>query len=500
MVRNQLRSPLIPTTETSSKPKSLTSDIEEWLAHNFNSESESPNGNRHNRLYRWFESLQPGGDPPTPRIEIWPRGGGKSTTCERGVCRIGTKSILPRNFVLYVCATQEQADAHVQAIATMLEEMGVDRKLNKHGNSRGWRRNQLRTATGFNVAALGLDTASRGIKFDEFRPDLIIFDDIDSEEDTPKTVAKKIQRITKKIIPAGASNKAILFVQNLIHEDSIVNQLYEGRARFLHNRDIPEPEVAVEGLQVAQEKNESGRTVYKIIAGEPTWQGQDLRACEQQINDQGYEEFLRESQHEIEATDGYVFNDKAVQYCQSSEVPEGLKFIRAWDFASTHGGGDYTVGVLGAVLWVDSKPIIYVINVVRGQWAPDEVEAIVIATAESDFDQYGCRTIRLTDDPGAAGTIVVEHYKRRVLNQYNVIARPATGHKSVRARPWAKQWNSGNVFLVEADWNFEYVREHRKFREDLEHEHDDQVDPSADMFNEFSENKPKWSSALTLMD
>lgn len=471
----------------SSEPKSLTpkeKPLNDWLKENFKGDGERPNGKRHQRVYEWFESLQPGGDPPTPRVEIWPRGGGKSTTVERGVCRIATKSVLTRNFCLIVCATQEQADAHVQAIATILEEQGVDRKLNKHGNSRGWRRNQLRTADGFNVAALGLDTASRGIKFDEFRPDLIVFDDIDSEEDTPKTVKKKIQRITKKIIPAGAPNKAILFVQNLIHEDSIVNQLYEGRATFLHNRDIPDPEVAVEGLQVGQDRNSSGRMVYKIIAGKPTWEGQDLFACEQQINDQGYEEFLRESQHEIAATEGYIFNDKAVNIIEAREVPQGLRMIRAWDFASTHGGGDYTVGVLMG--YHKESTAMYVLNVVRGQWSPDEVESHVRATADSDFDIYGVRTIRLTDDPGSAGTIVVNHFKTKVLANYNVIAKSATGHKAERARPWAKHWNSGNVYLVEADWNFEYTREHRKFREDLEHEHDDQVDPSADAFNELS--------------
>jgi predicted phage terminase large subunit-like protein len=482
------------STKTASKPsKPRSSTPEDWLKENFPRIATAPLANRHKRLYAWFDSLTAGEAPPTPRIEIWPRGGAKSSTVELAIARLATKKPLTRFFVLYVCATQEQADHHVQAIASLLEELGIDRKLGKYGHSRGWRRNQLRTDDGFNVAAIGLDTAARGIKFDEFRPDLIVFDDIDSEEDTPKTVQKKEQRITKKIIPAGTPNKALLFVQNLIHEDGIVHQLYEGRAKFLHNREVPPPEPAVVGLEVAQVKREDGRTVYKIVAGTPTWEGQNLAACELQINDQGYEEFLRESQHEIHATEGYFFNEKAFGEIELCDLPKGLRFIRAWDFAATHGAGDYTVGVLMA--YDKATKITYVVDVIRGQWSSEEVEEIVLRTAESDFDTWGCNEIRFTDDPGQAGKFQTAQLRRK-LKAYRVIARPATGSKDVRARAWAKQVNSGNAKLVIAEWNFEYRREHRKFREDLEHEFDDQVDPSADNQNEFEGKRPGGWSAM----
>lgn len=382
--------------------------------------------------------------------------------------------------MLYVCATQEQADLHVQSIATLLEEMGIERNLNKFGHSRGWRRNQLRTAAGFNVAALGLDTAARGIKLDEFRPDLIIFDDIDSEEDTPKTVLKKKQRITKKIIPAGAPNKAILIVQNLIHEDSIVNQLVENRAGFLHNREITPPEPAILGLQVETIKLASGESVYKIVGGIPTWAGQGIEECERQINDQGYEEFLQESQHEIHVREGYFFNADAFNIIPASEVPDDVQFARAWDIASTHGAGDWTVGVLGG--WSKKKKGYYVLDVRRGQWAPDEVETEILAAAVFDWETYGCRTILYPDDPGSAGTVSLAQFKK-ILHAYRVLGKVPDKKKAIRARGVAGCVNKGNAYLVEAPWNFEFKREHRKFREDEEHEFDDQVDADADCYN-----------------
>lgn len=463
-----------------AKPFQVELDYDTWLQRYFPHVCTSPLGKRHHRLWQWFDSLEPGGSPPTPRVEIWPRGGAKSSTVELAIAYIGTKKDLPRRFVLYVCATQEQADLHVQAISNLLEELGVERQLTKHGHSRGWRRNQLRTADGFHVAGLGLDVAARGIKFDEFRPDLIVFDDVDSEEDTPKTVGKKIARITKKIIPAGATNKAILFIQNIIHEDSVVNQLKEGRAKFLHNREIPEPEVAVVGLQVTTEIQPNGESVYRITGGTATWEGQSLADCEQQINDQGYEEFLRESQHEIHATEGFVFNEKAFRIIKAGEWPDDLKTVRAWDFAATHGAGDYTVGVLGG--YSPSTKGSYILDVRRGQWSPDEVENQLEECAEQDWETYGCRTVLVPDDPGSAGDFVVVQI-RKLLPAYQVIGVNPDKKKAVRARGWAGCVNKGNAYLVEAGWNFEYIREHRKFREDEEHEHDDQIDPSADLFN-----------------
>jgi hypothetical protein len=56
----------------------------------------------------------------------------------------------------------------------MMERAGFERELNKYGSSKGWRRNQIRTSDGFKVDAIGLDTAARGFKIDEDRPDFIV--------------------------------------------------------------------------------------------------------------------------------------------------------------------------------------------------------------------------------------------------------------------------------------------------------------------------------------
>lgn len=453
------------------------SSWQEWVEKNFPHVASSPFGNRHIRLWEWFESLEQG-RKPDPRVEVWPRGGAKSSTAELGVAFIGSK--LNRNYCLYVSETQDQADKHVTAIATLMERAGIDRSINKYGNSKGWRRNQLRASNGFNVESLGLDTAARGIKLDEFRPDLIIFDDIDNREDNAKATAKKERSIKDSIIPAGSTDCAVLFIQNLILEDGVVAKLVDGRADFLLTRDVPPVEAAVIGLEVERYDRGDGKNVYRIIAGEPTWEGQNIETCEGQINEWSLESFNRESQHLVQGADGVFFKVANIRWCPE-DVPIPKRFIslaRGWDFSSTEGGGDWTVG---ALLGAEENGVKHKLDVVRGQWSSENVFGVLKRTALSDKEKYGEVIQVLPQDPGQAGkfqaTLWASELKKLGIE---VLIRPTHGKKALRARNYQEDYNLGNVVYHRGDWNDDDKAEHRRFREDESHEFDDQVDASAD--------------------
>lgn len=480
-----------------SSPKSLTPDYEAWLKRRFPGVANKPLSFAHHAVWKWIDELKPG-VRPLALIVILARGAGKSTTNELAVARVGER--LSRRYVLYVSETQDQADKHVAAIAEFLGRLGVDRSLNKYGHSKGWKRNQLRCANGFNVEALGLDTAARGIKLDEFRPDLIVLDDIDNQNDSPKATEKKARTLSTAILPAGSPDCAILGVQNLILDGGIFSQLQDGSADFLRRRLPVVMAPAVEGLEYESFVDpKTNQRLYRVTGGRPTWEGQDLQTCEHQMNDWGLAAFLREAQHEVFGADGYFFDSEAVRYVDA--LPDDLakfKFCRAWDLAATQGGGDYTSGNLHA--WSPVK-VEYVVDVKRDQLSSDNVRKLMLATAREDVAKYGTVTYRIPNDPGQAGNYQSEQLAamlREVPGVRVVIVAPS-GRKGVRARGYADHWNNGNVILVRGEWNHAHVQEHRKFREDEQHEHDDQVDAGADAHNELDDYKPGWSKALSLM-
>lgn len=299
----------------------VADDWQGWLADVFSAYVRPPFATYHADYWQWLWSIEPNVSA-SPFVAVWPRGFGKSTSVEVGVAMAAARRT--RRYALYVCATQEQADTHVQNIATLLESPAfakhfpatARRKIGKYGNSQGWRRNRLRTESGFTIDAIGLDTAARGAKVDEDRPDLIIFDDIDEVLDSPATVEKKITTITKSLLPARADHAAVLVAQNLIHEDGIVARLVDGRADFLADRTVSGPHPAITNMVT---EVVDGKTV--ITGGESTWPAKTLADLQQTLNDMGITAFLSELQHEVDKIEGGIFGHVVFKSCRWDEVP-----------------------------------------------------------------------------------------------------------------------------------------------------------------------------------
>lgn len=157
-------------------------------------------------------------------------------------------------------------------------------------------------------------------------------------------------------------------------------------------------------------------------------------------------------------------------------LPTGLRFVRAWDLAATANGGDYTVGK--KIGYDDKTHNIYLADNVRGQFGPDEVEAVLLNTANADGKT--CK-IRLPQDPGQAGKSQARALVK-LLAGFSVIVDTVSGDKETRASPFAAQCNVGNVYMLRGSWNRAYIEELRLFPNGI---NDDQVDASSDAYNHF---------------
>ena len=414
----------------------------QWLADHFAAYTSAPFAERHVRFWEWVSELQPG-VRPKPRVEVWPRGGGKSSTTELGVAYVGSQPEPRRHFVLYVSETQEQANHHVQAIAGMLERVGVQRAVNQYNASKGWRMSTIRAANGFNLMAFGLDAGMRGIKLDEFRPDLIVCDDIDGRHDTADTTRKKIQTLTTSILPTGSADCAVIIVQNKIAEDSIVSQLCDGRADFLYDRHPATVEPAVLDLQY-ERVIEDGMPKYRITGGQETWPGQDLATCERQMNDWGLSAFLREAQQEVEEIDGGLWNQaKDIDAWRVVQTPPLYRIAVGVD---PSGGGD-EVGIVVAGLsyhWQGrlwDEPHVYVIHDASLHGTPKQ-------WAEAAVGAYGLFQADVIVAEKNYGGDMVKSTLQSVDGAPAVKLVTASRGKLIRAEPVQKLYEDGRVHHV----------------------------------------------------
>lgn len=285
-----------------------TDEWETWLMSMAPNYASLPFGSHHIQFWQWAWSIEPDARPQ-PFVAIWPRGGAKSTSAE--MCVVALAARQKRNYCLYVSETQDQADDHVANIASLLEDEEVgfaypelgSRLIGKFGSAKGWRRNRVRTGTGFTIDAVGLDSAARGIKLEAMRPDLMIFDDIDSEADSPLGTDKKIRTITRKLLPAGSNTCAVIAIQNKVHDDSIFARLADGRADFLRDRIVSGPIPAVWNLGWVEEDG-----LFKIVDGQESWEGQPVSSSQALLNDIGLTAFLAECQHATVTMTGGMFD------------------------------------------------------------------------------------------------------------------------------------------------------------------------------------------------
>lgn len=153
-------------------------------------------------------------------------------------------------------------------------------------------------------------------------------------------------------------------------------------------------------------------------------------------------------------------------------APVTARRVRGWDTAGTELGGDWTVGV--KISEIDG--LFYVEDVVRGQYGPAGVDALILQITK--MDGIGCAQ-REEREGGSAGKAVTGA-RARTLVGYDYAEVSISGDKVTRAKPFRAQVEAGNVALVRGTWNEEYIRELSIFPSG---KHDDQVDASSAAFN-----------------
>lgn len=164
------------------------------------------------------------------------------------------------------------------------------------------------------------------------------------------------------------------------------------------------------------------------------------------------------------------------QMPQSHEIQE---IVRYWDKAGTevkpgsNKKAAYTVGVKMMKL---KNGKILITHVTRGQWSTEMRENKIRATAEADGRDV---TVGIEQEPGSGGKESAEATVKNLSGYHVVVDRP-TGDKVYRADPYSVQVNHGNVMLLQADWNRDFIEEHRFFPFST---YKDQVDASSGAFS-----------------
>lgn len=159
------------------------------------------------------------------------RGGAKSTLAEEVLTLapiINFRHNPAHNFMI-IGSSETRAAERLEAIKHELEHNEM--LLQTFGEYRGdtWTSTRVTLKNGVCIQALGQDQSMRGTKYLSYRPDFILFDDIEEEEHVanPEARLKFMRRFLAKIMPAFARRKRVRMNATPLDAEALAVKLSE---------------------------------------------------------------------------------------------------------------------------------------------------------------------------------------------------------------------------------------------------------------------------------
>ena len=133
-----------------------------------------------------------------------------------------------KHYILILSDSSEQAEGFLDDIKTELEENG--NILMDFGDLKGdkmWRTGGILTRTNIKVEAIGSGKKVRGRRHRNWRPDLIVLDDIENDENvnTPEQRRKLKNWYDKAVSKAGDTYTDIMYIGTILHYDSLLSNV-----------------------------------------------------------------------------------------------------------------------------------------------------------------------------------------------------------------------------------------------------------------------------------
>jgi predicted phage terminase large subunit-like protein len=160
------------------------------------------------------------------------RGSGKSTIITMSYPLWAILGDQQKKFVLILCQTQSQAKQHMMNLKRELESNNLLKNdlgpFNEESDE--WGANSLVfSKLNARISTASSEQSIRGLRHNQYRPDLIIADDVEdlTSTKTKEGRNKTYQWLTGEVIPAGDRETRLIVIGNLLHEDSLLMRLKE---------------------------------------------------------------------------------------------------------------------------------------------------------------------------------------------------------------------------------------------------------------------------------
>lgn len=135
-----------------------------------------------------------------------------------------------KHYILILSDSSDQAEGFLEDIKTEIEDnYNINLDFGSLKGDKAWRTGVILTNTGIKVEAIGSGKKVRGRRHRSWRPDLIVLDDIENDENvaTPEQRRKLSNWFTKAVSKAGDTYTDIMYIGTILHYDSLLNNVLQ---------------------------------------------------------------------------------------------------------------------------------------------------------------------------------------------------------------------------------------------------------------------------------
>ena len=134
-----------------------------------------------------------------------------------------------RRFIVLISDTQPQAALQLAAVKEELESnMELRADFGNLVGDKKWDINDCRTTTGVTLAARGAGQSLRGLRFRLYRPDLVICDDMENEEDVDNPETRdKLERWFRGTVLNLGKKCQVFVIGTILHYDGLLAKLLD---------------------------------------------------------------------------------------------------------------------------------------------------------------------------------------------------------------------------------------------------------------------------------
>lgn len=333
-----------------------------------------------------------------------PRGEAKSTLVTQlfSLWCIVTGS---KHFILLIMDSIDQAYPMLEAIKAELE---FNPRLQADfpeacGQGRIWQAGKMVSANDVCVEVAGSGKKLRGKRFGQYRPDLVVLDDIENDEQVrnPAQRDKLANWLTQAVLPLGGVGQKfdVVYIGTILHYDSVLNRTlnnpfwrsvkFQAMLKFPERMDLWgewENLYLQHGEDVAQAFFRQHET--EMLRGAQTsWAARGVLALMKIRARDGHSTFDSEYQNDPVSGENAPFaNVLDGSLYAPKDLPNDLAIFGAIDPATGVSNGDYSAVLVGGISQSSGK--LYVLEAVIKRLKPDDLIKLVIDLQR----QYQCKT------------------------------------------------------------------------------------------------------------